>query len=76
MQQTGTEQSFRWVRRDMLALLLGVAIVPGCFRVAEAATAVEINKDADAAIKQLEAQDRITGRFCKRHWGSDLPEDH
>jgi lipid-binding SYLF domain-containing protein len=57
MQQTGTEQSFRWVRRDMLALLLGVAIVPGCFRVAEAATAAEINKDADAAIKQLEAQD-------------------
>lgn len=57
MQQTGTGQSFHWVRRDMLALLLGVAIVPGCFRVAEAATAAEINKDADAAIKQLEAQD-------------------
>ncbi len=56
MEQTGTEQPFRWMRRDMLALFLGAALVPACFCSAEAATAATIDKDANAALKRLRAQ--------------------
>jgi lipid-binding SYLF domain-containing protein len=56
MQQTKIASQRHLIRRDMLTLLLGTALVPAIFCRAEAATAATIDKDASAALRQLQAQ--------------------
>jgi lipid-binding SYLF domain-containing protein len=55
MQQIETATQRRLMRRDMLTLLLGAALMPAYVHSAEAATAAKIDKDANAALKRLQA---------------------
>jgi lipid-binding SYLF domain-containing protein len=66
MRQVGSSWSVQWKRRDVLAAVVAAGAAPVCAYAAENETAKEIDRDARAALKRLQAQGKKTQELTQK----------
>jgi lipid-binding SYLF domain-containing protein len=66
MRRIGSLWSVEWKRRDVLAVIVATGAAPACVYAAETESAKEIDRDARAALRRLQAQGTNTQELTQK----------